>query len=603
MEIAHRLEVKIPFALACLLLVAGTVEAGEKADSKSWAFRTPVRPPLPAVRNNGWVRNPIDAFVLAKLEEAGLSPAPEADRVKLIRRLSFDLIGLPPSPRDVDAFVRDSSADAYEKLVDRLLASPQYGERWTLFWLDLARFAESDGFKADDARPTAWRYRDYVIRSLNGDKPYDRFVREQLAGDELWPDDADALIATGFNRHYPYEFNAVNLEQRRQETLNDITDTTTQAFLGLTVGCARCHDHKFDPILQEDYYRVQAFFAAFSPWDRPVGSRDEIERYQRQLREWETRTAEVRKRMSELEKPYRQNFAATRKARFPKEYQAAYDMPAEKRSPLQQQLAVLVARQVETGADEVVPTMKPEVRKEWQGLARQMAESTPPKPNAPLAMVFTDIGAVAPPTFLLRRGEWRHRDREVAPGFLSAIDDKLAAIPGPKPGAKTAGRRSVLAEWLTRPDQPLTPRVMVNRLWQHHFGRGIVATPNDFGSQGDPPSHPELLDWLAREFVARGWSLKAMHRLMVTSATYRQSSGSAERRASGSAERRASGSAERRAQSAKPGPALRALRSALPAEIDPENRLLWRMNRRRLEGETLRDAMLAVSGRLNFKAG
>jgi hypothetical protein len=536
------------------------------ADEKPWAFRAPTRPAAPSVK--GRTRNPIDAFLLAKLEAAGLTFSPEADRVALIRRLSFDLTGLPPTPEEIDAFVGDPAPDAYEKLVDRLLASPRYGERWATFWLDLARYAESDGFKADDPRPAAWRYRDYVIRALNDDRPYDRFLREQIAGDELYPDDPQALVATGFNRHFPDEYNAVNLEQRRQEILNDITDTTTQVVLGLTVGCARCHDHKFDPITQEDYYRVQAFFAAYRPADLPAGRRDEMEHYRAELRDWEAKTADLRKKMNELEEPYRQRFLESRKKRFPKEYQEMFDLPPEMRTPLQEQIAEMVEKQVRASGDEVVKSMKPDVRERWQELQKQMTEAAHGRPPAPpTAMVLTDVGPVAPATHLLKRGDWRHPGPEVAPGFPSALDDRPPRV---QPGATTTGRRAELARWLTSPDNPLTARVMVNRLWQHHFGRGIVATPGDFGAQGEPPTHPELLDWLAREFVARGWSLKAMHRLMVTSAAYRQVSG---------------------------------FIGSRNDKSDPDNRLLWRQNRRRLEGEALRDATLSVSGLLNPKAG
>jgi hypothetical protein len=568
-------------ALAGLLFL-GLGPARATDTDKPWAFRTPRRPSVPAVRNAAWPRNPIDAFLLARLEAAGLEPAPPADPATLLRRVTLDLIGLPPTPEEVDAFVKDHSDEAYRAVVERLLASPRYGERWALSWLDLVRYAETDGFKADDPRPAAWRYRDYVIRSLNADKPYDRFVREQLAGDELYPDDPDALVATGFNRHFPDEYNAVNLEQRRQEILNDMTDTTASVFLGLTLGCARCHDHKFDPLPQEDYYRFQAFFAAYRPADLPTCKHDELEQYRGQLAEWEAKTAELRKRLAELEEPYRKDFAVKRRGRFPKEYQELLDIPAEKRTPLQQQLAVMVVKQVESGPEEVVKAMKPDVRKQWQELAKQMVETAPRPPAPPTAMTLTDVGPTAPATYLLKRGDWKAHGKEVAPGFVSLIDPHTPAIATRE---TSTGRRSVLAEWLTRPDHPLTARVLVNRLWQGHFGRGLVGTPSDFGAQGEPPTHPELLDWLAREFVApspqpsppaaggegrvRGWSLKAMHRLMVTSAAYRQAAVST--------------------------PATRM--------ADPDNLLLGRMNRRRLEGEALRDAMLSVSGLLNLKMG
>ncbi len=557
--------------LTCVLLFSlGCVGFGRaSAEEKPWAFQIPKRPPLPVVRATDRVRNPIDAFLLAKLETAGLTYSPEADRRTLIRRLTFDLTGLPPTPREIDAFVNDRAPDAYERLVDRLLASPHYGERWAIPWLDLARYAETDGFKADDPRPLAWRYRDYVIKSLNDDKPYDRFLREQIAGDELYPDDSAAVIATGFLRHYPDEYNAVNLEQRRQEILNDLTDTTTQMVLGLTVGCARCHDHKFDPITQEDYYRIQAFFAAYQPADVPVGGHEELVRGREQLRAWEEKTADIRKQMSELEDPVRKNFQAKRKFRFPKEYQEIFDRPSDERTPLQQQIAFMIEKQVQASPDEVVKTMKPEVRQQWQDLQKRMADVGVPRPPVlPSAMAMSDVGSVAPPTFLLKRGDWRHPGKEIAPGYLSAIDNRSATVSVPA-GSPTTGRRSELARWLTSDDNPLTARVMMNRLWQGHFGRGIVATTGDFGAQGDPPTHPELLDWLAIEFRARGWSLKEMHRLMVTSTAYRQGNEW----------------------------------NATDVRIDPDNKLLWRQNRRRLEGEVLRDAMLSVAGTLNARSG
>jgi hypothetical protein len=551
---------------AAVLAVAGPVSAAEKP----WAFLPPTRPAQPSVKAAAWVRNPIDAFILAKLEAQSLSPAPEADRATLLRRVTFDLVGLPPTPDEVQAFVTDPDPAAYEKAVDRLLASPRFGERWATFWLDLARFAETDGFKADDVRPTAWRYRDYVIRSLNADKPYDRFVKEQIAGDELYPDDPDAVVATGFNRHFPDEYNAVNLEQRRQEILNDVTDTTASVFLGLTLGCARCHDHKFDPLPQEDYYRLQAFFAGYALADAPLGDHEELARFRERLAEWEEKTAALRKQLDELEAPYRQKFAAQRRGRFPREYQDLLDVPPDKRDPLQRQLVAMVEKQVTANRDEVVKSMKPEVKQQWDDLGKQMAEYASLKPPPPpTALALGDVGPVAPATYLLKRGEWRLKEKEVEPGSLSVIDDRAPPVPPPAPGARSTGRRSALAGWLTRPDNPLTARVMVNRLWQHHFGRGIVGTPSDFGVMGEAPTHPELLDWLARELADSAWSLKHLHRLMVTSAAYRQASRS----------------------------------DVAAVKADPENRLLWRANRRRLEGEALRDALLTVGGQLNGKAG
>ncbi|OWK46759.1 hypothetical protein FRUB_00458 [Fimbriiglobus ruber] len=523
------------------------------------------------------MRTPVDAFVLAKLEAAKLAFAAPAEKRTLIRRVTFDLTGLPPTPDEIDTFLKDNSPDAYEKVVDRLLASPRFGERAALFWLDVARYAESNGFKSDEARPTAWRYRDYVIQSFNADKPYDRFVLEQLAGDELFPDNPAAVIATGFLRHFPYESNAINVEQRRQDYLNDITDATTAAFLGLTVACAKCHDHKTDPITQRDYYRTQAFFAGFQPVEAPLGTAAELAEREKKLKDWEEKTAAVRKQMEAIERPIREKAMAKERFRFPEEYSRLLDVPVEKRTPLERQIAFLVEQQV-NGRQKISATqMKGPEREKWEGMAKQMAELSKEKPGDPqTAMVMSDSGPVAPPTHLLKRGDWRKPAAEVPPGFLSEIDDRDADV---KPTARgTTGRRAALAKWLVTEDNPLTARVMVNRIWQQLFGRGIVATPSDFGSTGDRPTHPELLDWLARDFqhpaplpgekAVPAWSMKHVYRLIVTSAVYRQS-----------------GIADH------------------GRKADPDNALLWRMPRKRLDGEALRDAMLAVSGQLNLKAG
>jgi Protein of unknown function (DUF1553)/Protein of unknown function (DUF1549) len=535
-------------------------------DETAWAFRKPVRSALPAVHNKSWLRNPIDAFVLSKLEAAGLQPSPEASRAVLIRRVSFDLLGIPPTPAEVKAFVQDDRPDAYEKLVDKLLNSPRFGEHWATYWLDLVRYAETDGFKADDKRPNAWRYRDYTVDAVNRDKSYARFLQEQLAGDELFPHEPDAAIATGFLRHYPDEYNAVALDLRRQEILNDITDVCSSALLGLTMGCARCHDHKFDPILQTDYYRLQAFFAAYQPADLPLANEGQDKRHAQAQHEWEEKTKAIRQEMATLEKDNRTKAGSKRMARFPKEYQEAYLTPPERRTPLETQLAYMVEKQVLVPRDEVLKVMSSEVRTRWETLNKEMKKFENLKPSPyPAAMGMTEIGATAPPTYLLKRGEWKARGVEVPPGFPSAIDDREAPLPDQLLDAKTTGRRSVLATWLTSPDNPLTARVAINRLWQHHFGRGIVGTPSDFGVQGDPPTHPELLDWLAVEFMENGWSPKAMHRLVVTSAAYRQAS----------------------------------VDSQEGSRVDPQNLLLWRARRKRLEGESLRDAMLAVSARLD----
>ena len=322
------------------LLSAPAADPGFSPQERShWAFQNLAPSKPPKVDQTDWIRNPIDAFILARLEAQGLKPAPPADRVTWIRRATFDLTGLPPSPEEVDDFLADPSPKAFEKVVDRLLASPRYGERWARHWLDLARYAESEGFKADEIRPNAWRYRDYVIKSFNNDKPYDRFLKEQIAGDELWPDDSDARVATAFNRHYPDESNARNLMQRRQEILNDITDATTAVFMGLTVACARCHDHKYDPIRQSDYYRLQAFFANSGAADEiPLVPEKELKRYREQSAEWEEKTRAIREEMNALAEPHRRAIIKDYVDKYPPEIQDALNKSPEERTPIEWQM-------------------------------------------------------------------------------------------------------------------------------------------------------------------------------------------------------------------------------------------------------------------------
>jgi hypothetical protein len=545
------------------------------ARQQLWSFQPVERPQLPPVRNSDWVRNPIDAFILAKLEAAGLQPSASADKRQLIRRVTLDLIGLPPAPEDVQTFLSDDRFDAYERLVDRLLASQQYGERWARPWLDLSRFAESDGFKSDNTRPHAWRYRDYVIDSLNEDKPYDRFIREQLAGDEIDPQNAAALIATGFNRHWPDEDNARNLVLRRQEILNDITDTTSAVFLGLSLGCARCHDHKYDPITQRDYYRFQAFFAATQPVDREAIEDRDVPAFRHRMNAWEEATADIRGEIAAIEDPVKNRMKKDTIEKFVPEVQEALATDPARRTPLQRQFANLAETHMDITVEAMMGKMAKGDRERWTELRDSLKQFDGMKPSgAALAMLLTDVGPVAPATHVLRRGSTSAPEEEVEPGILSYFDPSPGATPERDEGAATTGRRTALADWIASPRNPLTARVMVNRLWQAHFGRGLVGTPSDFGMQGELPTHPELLDWLASDFVAGGWSLKAMHRLMVTSNTYRQSCSDAV-------------------------PAIQDRAAA----IDPDNRLLWRANRVRLDAEVIRDAILATSGRLNLQSG
>ena len=533
-----------------------------EADRAHWAFQPVVRPKLPVVKQAAWPKSPLDTFILAGLEAKGRSPAVPANREVLIRRVTLDLVGLPPTLAEIDAFVRDTSPRAYETLVDRLLASPHYGERWGRHWLDLARFAESDGFEHDAARPNAWRYRDYVVRAFNADKPYDRFIREQLAGDELFPGDPDAQIATAFNLLGPDMVDSADQVQRRRNTLNDMTDTTALALLGLTVGCARCHDHKFEPIAQRDYYRLQAFFtAAKFRHDLPVPTAAESHAHEMAMAAYGEQTKAVQTQIFALEEPPRKTLLERKLAKLSPEAQAAHRVAKEQRTTEQENQVLETAHLVAVTAKEIGAAMKKPDRDRHAVL---LAELKPfPKPRPLPATLALQNGAPAK-THVLHRGDYNQPGDEVRAGFPQVLSGVGAAASEPAENV-----RAPLAHWVASEAHPLTARVMVNRIWQHHFGRGLVGTPSDFGTHGQKPTHPALLDWLAAEFTARGWSVKAMHRLMLLSATYQQASTIA--------------AAER--------------------VHDPENRLYGRMNRLRIEGEVIRDSLLAISGELNLKVG
>lgn len=538
---------------------------GEKISDEDrawWAFQPLAKPDVPTNKDDTWSRNEIDRFVLHRMQSEGLTPASRADRRALIRRLYFDLVGLPPTPAEVAAFVADESPRAYEQLVDRLLASEQYGERWGRHWLDLVRYADSDGYRIDHYRPDAWRYRDYVITAFNDDKPYDRFVQEQLAGDELFPGDPQALVATGYLRQGIYEYNNRDVRGQWKTILEDVTDTTGDVFLGMGMQCAKCHDHKFDPILQKDYYRLQAFFAPILWRDDLVAmTADERAEHDQRLAKWEAKTADLRRQIDELEAPYRKRAARAAIKKFPADIQAMIDKPRDEQSPLEHQLAELALKQVDFEYTRLDRKFSSEVKEKVLALRKQLSafDSLKPEP-LPTPMAVSDTGAAPPPTVIPGRS-----DEPIAPGFLTILDAQPAEIATP-PDLPSTGRRAALARWLTRPDNPLSTRVIVNRIWQHHFGKGLAANPSDFGRLGEQPSHGELLDWLTLRFVGDGWSFKTMHRLIVTSATYCQST--------------------RHPQSAK------------FQTIDPENRFYWRGTTRRLDAEQIRDAMLAASGQL-----
>ncbi len=541
---------------------------------KHWAYKPVVKPAVPTVQNKAWVKNEIDAFILRELEKKQLAPANPADKITLLRRATFDLTGLPPTPDEVKAFLADKSAKAFEKVIDRLLASPAYGEKWGRHWLDLARYAESDGFKADDTRPNIWRYRDYVIKSFNADKPYDRFIKEQIAGDELWPNDPDALVATGFNRHYPDEYNARNLMQRRQEILNDITDTVGAVFLGTTYACARCHDHKYDPVLHKDYYKLQAFFAASRAKDDYVlVSAAEQAEHKRKQAIWEVQTKDIRDQIAKLEAPHVKALYDDSFEKYPAEIQTAITTQPEKRDSMQWLMYHKAQWQLHYGVDEdgngIKNKLKGEQKKQWEELRAKLAtfDSIKPKP-LPIGSGITDIGKEAPKHHLLIGGGYENYGEELQPGYLTIIDKAPATIVPPT-DCESTGRRTALANWLTNPQNPLVARVMANRIWHYHFGRGIVGSPSDFGMMRELETHRELLDYLAATFIEKDWSIKAMHKLMMLTSTYQQASDHNE----------------------------------AAAQKDPENLLLWKFRRQRLSGEEIRDSVLAVSGKLNRTMG
>ncbi len=482
------------------------------------------------------------------------------------------MTGLPPAQDEIQAFLADTTPNAWEKVVDRLLASPAYGERWARHWLDVVRYADSNGFKADETRPNMWRYRDYVIAAFNSDKPYDRFVREQIAGDELYPGDPDALIAMGYNRNWIDETNAAALITRRQETLDDMTSITGAAFLGLTYGCARCHDHKFDPILQKDYYRLQAFFANTVQGDGPLPPKDPAERAKsaQQKALWEEKTKDIRAEMATILQPLRAAKLESGAHTFEDIVKTGLRKPEAERTPWEEVMYKTAEPRIafdEEPDARTLRTLKGESATHYAELKKQLAQFDSLRP-APLqqGQFMIDVSATAPPTYILRGGNPELKGDEVQPGFLSILDAGDAKI---TPLAKSTGRRSALAAWLTDPKNPLVARVMVNRIWHYNFGHGIVATPGDFGRMGAKPTHPELLDYLASYFVENGWSIKKVNRLILLSSTYQQSSAF----------------------------------DAKKAEADPDDKLLWRWPRKRLEAEAIRDSMLSVSGLLNLKPG
>ena len=624
-----------------------------------WAFKKPVRHATPEVSDSRWSANPIDGFVRARMDANGLIPAPQADRITLIRRVYLDLIGLLPAPAEVAAFVNDPSPLAYEELVERLLASHHYGERWGRFWLDVVRFAESSGFEHDKTLDTAWRYRDYVIKALNEDKPYNEFLIEQIAGDELEQPTYDSLIATAFYRIGPrVRFREKTNPYYRYDYLDDMVRTTFQGFMGLSVHCARCHDHKFDPITRMDYYRTVGMFFGYVRYDHLLAPKKEADEWVRTKKEFLRSSAPLKSAIAEIEAPYRKRQFEERLKRLPEEVQMAVRTPMEKRTQGQKLLAAQFERNYDAGDDDSMDLdlgeivlaatndidyrlsalpggalqfaqrnaakngttvrrrgpikLSPEDEQKRKGLQEQVAalEKKIPKlppavegirdgdyrlaPNGPGDTLVSghynpDYGEIknccyvpepgqkfeVPEVHFGANGLVVEEDLKapvVEPGFLTVLakgDERVTRTPD-RADYVTSGRRRALAEWIASPENPLTSRVIVNRLWYWHFGEGIVPTPGNFGKMGVPPTHPELLDWLASEFVSQGWSIKQMHRLIMKSETYKMAS---------------------------------SFYNARNLEKDSTNTFLWRYPVRRLEGEAIRDVILSASGQLNLQAG
>lgn len=570
-------------------------------DRDFWAFKPPQPVAVPVVHGISHVRNPIDAFVMRRLEQKGLTLGREADRASLMRRVTFDLTGLPPEPDDVRAFVADNDPRAYEKLVERLLSSQRYGESWGRHWLDLAGYADSEGKREQDLpRAGAYRYRDYVIRSFVADKPYDRFLLEQIAGDELvdyehapevTQEMVDNLIATGFLRMAPDPtwYNLTNFVPDRLEVVADEIEVLSSSVMGLTMKCARCHNHKFDPIPQRDYYRLVAVFkGAFdehdwmkSNWlpglsmgprtDRDLALATTAEQRKRLAqqtagrKEIESLKAALHGREAALQKKCAEERLAQLPAVLRDDLRAMLATPPEKRTVVQTYLAGKFEKELCVDRKQLLK-IDAAFRKQAEEIEqRNKALAAIERQEAKIRALW-DRGEPSP-TYIYRRGDYLNPGRLVGPGVPSVLTDGKTPfeIMPPWPGAKKTGRRLAFARWLTRPDHPLTARVMVNRLWRQHFGVGLVKSLDNFGKAGTLPTHPELLDWLAQEFVRRGWSIKAMHRLIVTSATYRQSSAV----------------------------------TPVQEKVDPENLLYSRMPLQRLSAEQLYDTMLVVAGRLD----
>jgi len=552
-----------------------------RATEIHWAFRPLARPAVPAVKAGAWVRNPVDAFIAREHEARGLVPSAEASPRTLVRRLALDLTGLPPSPEEVESFLADRSPGAYERLVERLLASPHYGERWGRHWLDLARFAETNGYEYNLLRPAAWRYRDYVVRSFNEDKPFDLFLRQQLAGDEMTPLTDENLVATGFLASGRLDANQEDKALQRNDHLLDIANAAASVTLGLSMGCAQCHDHKWDPITQRDYYRFLGFFVNGQVNNLLLADPATLKAYEAAI---PPELGPARDLLKVLRDRIREPLVEEKRKKLAPDLRAALEIPAEKRTPEQKTLARKAEKELAVSPEEIEKAAGADAAllKELAKSVERLEKKVPPKPHAwgfyspltsPHRLETLPIQGTNPLPYspdelkrtrprVLLRGDVHQKGEEVEIGWPAFLGPVPSGGLGPRP-------RSALVDWLTRPEHPLLARVWVNFVWQQHFGTALVATPADLGLRGATPSHPELLDWLAADFIAGGWSVKKLHRRIVGSATYRLSAAAAE----------------------------------ASLRIDRENRYRWRWSPRRLEAEAVRDSILAVSGELDRTLG
>lgn len=544
-------------------------------DRQWWAFRPLQRPTVPFDPADDWSQTDIDRFVWQRLRDNDLTPAAATDRANLIRRLYFDLIGMPPTPDEVDAFLNDDSPLALERTVDALLEDPRYGEHWARFWLDLVRYSESDGWNKDSYRPLVWRYRDYVVRAFNDDLSYQQFVLDQLAGDESPVDHPDGTIAAGFMRLGVYEYNQRDAQGQWDAIVNEMTDVAGDVFLGMSVSCARCHNHKFDPIPQEDYFKLRAFFDPVC-WrdDLVAATKQQQADYDRQMAIWEAETVAIRSRLAALLEPHEKRRWERTVSLFPVEIQACFNMAEDQRTSWQQQMAYLISRQYSEEGGGPYARLSKEEKEQRQAIEQELAAFDHLKPAPlPATMSVADFDGIHTPTRIPGDSD----RRPIVAGALSVLDE-VDGLPSVEElwqqvdvRRGTTGRRTALAQWITHPRNPLTTRVIVNRIWQQHFGKGLAPTSSDFGQLGIAPAHPELLDWLTIDFIENGWTFKRLHKQIVLSSVWQQSADHPD--------------------------------AAQQIAADPDERLMWRASVRRLQAEQIRDAMLVATGELQLTAG